>query len=147
MGAIMDPYSPHVGGSGGLFGLIAVICVELVQSWRLVPKPWLEVAKLSAAFVLFFLAGTLPCIDNFTLVMGFLSGILCGIIFLPFVTFGKNHMIARRVLIGVALPVLILLIVLLFYVFYAVQTIPCESCKYFSCLPYTELMCKVLELW
>ena len=36
----------QVGPSGALYGLLGVQLVELLQSWRLIDHPWLELIKL-----------------------------------------------------------------------------------------------------
>ena len=35
-----------MGGSGALFGMLGVLVVELLQGWRWVRKPWVELIKL-----------------------------------------------------------------------------------------------------
>ena len=41
-----EHYPLQVGGSGVLFGLFGVLLVELLQSWKRVKRPCLELAKL-----------------------------------------------------------------------------------------------------
>ena len=63
--AVFIPYGVNCGVGGALFGLLAVLFVELFQFWQIVDRAWLELIKLTG-FVVFLLAlGTLPYIDNF----------------------------------------------------------------------------------
>ena len=42
----------QVGPAGALYGLLGVQLVELLQSWRLIDRPWLELIKLLINIVL-----------------------------------------------------------------------------------------------
>ena len=44
----------QVGGSGSLFGLFGVLLVELLQGWRWVRRPCVELLKL-CIFIIFML--------------------------------------------------------------------------------------------
>lgn len=44
--SILDPDSVGVGPSGALYGLLGVQLVELLQSWKLIDHPWLELLRL-----------------------------------------------------------------------------------------------------
>ncbi len=50
---------------GAVFGLLAVLYVELFQFWQIVDKAWLELFKLTGFIIFLLLLGTLPYIDNF----------------------------------------------------------------------------------
>lgn len=149
-GSVMSPYSIQVGAGGAIFGLIGVLTVELAQSWKLIRNPWIELIKLIIVIVFFLFFGTFPFVDNFVLMAGYLYGILLAIVVLPYITFGKWHVIRRRILILVMLPVLLMMIILEFVLFYEIQSssqICGNRCQYINCLPYTKLVCKINELW
>ena len=42
----------QVGGSGPLFGLLGVLVVELLQGWKWVQRPWVELVKLIVMIVI-----------------------------------------------------------------------------------------------
>ena len=57
MGAAFTPYLPHLGGKAGLFGELAALLLELIQSWRLVKHPFLELVKIIGIIVIFLVTG------------------------------------------------------------------------------------------
>lgn len=144
----MTPYLPHVGASGSLFALIAVLYVELAQSWELVLHPWVEICKLSALTCSFLLMGTVPFLDNFGLLACFMYGLLLGVIFLPYITFGKWHTYRKRILVGVCFLLFTFITLTSFIVFFDVQAVTewCSStCRYITCIPYADNLCEFPE--
>lgn len=137
------PYFPVVGADAAVFGLLGVVVVELIQSWRLVPLPWLELCKLAIVFVMLLIAGTLPTINNLAQLSGFVLGILTGCVVLPYISFSVDYKRGKTVLVAMALVITVLLYFVLFYIYYHVQgTELCSFCKYFACIPFTENLCK-----
>lgn len=62
--AVFIPYGVNCGVGGAVFGLLAVLFVELFQFWQIVDRALLELLQLTG-FVAFLLSvGTLPFIDN-----------------------------------------------------------------------------------
>ena len=53
------------------------------------PDPYLKLAKLLVPIFIALMVGTLPFVDNFANIGGFLFGIPLAIIFLPYITFGS----------------------------------------------------------
>lgn len=49
---IFAPGQANVGSDPAVFGLLAVLIVELFQSWQIVPNPWTEFAKLAFVILL-----------------------------------------------------------------------------------------------
>lgn len=83
--------------------------------------------------------GTLPYIDNWSHVGGFCFGVVSGIVFLPYVTFGDWDLRRKRILVAVCAPLLLLMIILAFVTFYKLQTTEfCSWCKYLNCIPYSS---------
>ena len=147
-GSIFSPYLPQVGGSGGVSGLVAVLAVELSQSWRYVRRPWRELAKLGAVCAALAVAGTLPFVSSFVLAGGSLVGLLASVVVLPYITFGSWNVVRKRVLVAAALPALVVVVVAVFVVFYHVQGGGCGAvCRYVNCVPYTDTVCNITELW
>jgi membrane associated rhomboid family serine protease len=135
---LFDPTAVTCGSDPAVFGLLAVLYVELFQSWRVVPKPWTELAKLITIFGVATVVGTLPFIDNFGHFGGFIFGILASIIFLPYITFGKWDYRRKRVLLYISGPILLSLFFGLLLTFYLVQDAGCPWCKSMNCLAYTD---------
>ncbi|KAJ3129894.1 hypothetical protein HK098_007648 [Nowakowskiella sp. JEL0407] len=76
-----------VGASGSLFGLIGALLLDLIFNWSLIARPLWEFFKLILMILIVFFVGTLPSIDNFAHVGGFVVGICLSLVFLP-----KRHM-------------------------------------------------------
>lgn len=105
-------------------------------------RPLIEVAKLLCAIILMLFLGTLPYLDTFGMLTGFIVGILSGIILLPYITFGKWRTQVRVALIMVSLIVLFALSYFLLQMFFTVQSVEgCEVCRVLNCVPYTQRMC------
>ncbi len=132
-----------------MLGLLGVSLLELLQAWHIARARWKQLAKLLVAVATFALAGTLPYINNFVQLSGFIIGIMCGIVFLPYITFGRKSARVRICLITVTLPLLFVILFITCYIFVHVQSVSegCSSCRYVNCVPYTDTICKVLELW
>ncbi|WAR21898.1 RHDF1-like protein, partial [Mya arenaria] len=145
--ASFNPHHSHVGGVGAVCGMLGVLFVELLQFWSLVQKPWMEVAKLTVSIVLILFLGTLPYLEIMGVLAGLVTGALCGVIVLPYITFGRWGTHARVVLIIVAVGLLFIEFSLLAHLFVNVQTLKsCGVCRLLNCVPYTNNMCNV-ELW
>ena len=110
---------------------------------KIVSTPWREFFKLGGLSGILLLVGTLPFIDNWSHIGGFVFGIVSGIVFLPYVTFGDWDLKRKRILLMICIPTLLLMIVLAFLTFYRLQTTTfCSWCKYLNCIPYTsEIQC------
>ncbi|XP_069128959.1 inactive rhomboid protein 1-like [Argopecten irradians] len=145
--AIFSPYIPHVGSTATVFGMAGLITAELLHYWHLVRNPAVEMTKICALLIIFLMCGTLPYVDNYSIISGFLLGFFCSVFFLPFLSFKKQQKHCRILLLCFGGPFLFLVYFVLFYVFYKVQTFEeCTGCKLFNCVPYTETMCDE-SLW
>ena len=67
------------GASGALFGIIAIMLLDLLYSWKDRPSPWADLAWLALDIVVSFVLGLLPGLDNFSHIGGFLMGLVLGI--------------------------------------------------------------------
>lgn len=142
MSAIFVPYQVNGGAGACVFGMIAVLFVELFQSWQLIDRAWLELLKLLGAMVVLLVIGTLPFIDNLANIGGLLFGIPTGIIFLPYITFGKVDAWRKRILLIICIPILLLMFIVSFFVFYFIPDPDfCSFCHYFNCIPFTSTFC------
>ncbi|XP_041370184.1 uncharacterized protein LOC121384053 [Gigantopelta aegis] len=139
---IFSPYSPQVGTTGSLMGTVGVLTVELSQAWRLVKKPWKEVAKIAGLLCISLFVGTFPQVSNYSIVVGFFTGMICAVTFLPYITFGWWRPQTRLILCITGLALLMLSHFIFFYLFYYVQDLTqCKSCTAFDCMPYTDKVC------
>ncbi|KAF4976513.1 hypothetical protein FZEAL_6831 [Fusarium zealandicum] len=67
------------GASGSLFGIIALILLDLLYSWKDRRSPVKDLLFILLDMVIAFVLGLLPLLDNFAHIGGFLMGISLGI--------------------------------------------------------------------
>lgn len=67
------------GASGALFGVIALMLLDLLYHWRDRRSPWTDLAWIVLDVVISFVLGLLPGLDNFSHIGGFLMGLVLGI--------------------------------------------------------------------
>ncbi|KAF2723744.1 rhomboid-domain-containing protein [Polychaeton citri CBS 116435] len=67
------------GASGSLFGLLAIVLIDLLYTWRTRDSPWKDLAFLILDVCIAFVLGLLPGLDNFSHIGGFLMGLVLGI--------------------------------------------------------------------
>jgi len=67
------------GASGCLFGVLALVLLDLLYTWRERPKPGSELAWLMVDIVISFILGLLPGLDNFAHIGGFVMGLMLGL--------------------------------------------------------------------
>jgi membrane associated rhomboid family serine protease len=127
---------PSVGASGAIYGIMAVVLLDLILNFKLVPNRWAELSRMVVMITLSLAFGLLPLIDNFAHVGGFLVGILCGLFVLPAINFGKWD---ARLKIFVRLasgPMLFGVFIWMFIAFYSTDSgSTCTWCKYLDCIP------------
>lgn len=71
--------TPSTGASGSLFGIFAVVLLDLFYSWKDRKSPGKDLAFLVVAIGISFVLGLLPGLDNFAHIGGFLMGLALGI--------------------------------------------------------------------
>eukprot|EP00041_Stephanoeca_diplocostata_P038401 m.1514452 g.1514452 ORF g.1514452 m.1514452 type:complete len:717 (+) comp25214_c0_seq100:212-2362(+) len=86
---IFSPNTVSVGANPAVYGLLAVMMVELFQAWQVVQHAGRQLAKISFIIIISLGIGTFPYVDNWSHIGGFAFGIVSGIVFLPYITFGK----------------------------------------------------------
>ncbi|RUS26182.1 hypothetical protein BC938DRAFT_471124 [Jimgerdemannia flammicorona] len=101
------PTAASMGCSGALFGLIGCLLVDLIQNWRLILKPWWELAKLVILTLISFAFGLLPWLDNFAHIGGFFTGMFAGILLIPAIHFSKAHRLGIWIARIISLPILV----------------------------------------
>ncbi|KAL8715398.1 MAG: hypothetical protein Q9220_000731 [cf. Caloplaca sp. 1 TL-2023] len=67
------------GASGSLFGIIALLLLDLLYHWGERKSPWIDLAWILFDIGISFVLGLLPGLDNFSHIGGFLMGLVLGI--------------------------------------------------------------------
>lgn len=70
---------PSVGASGSLFGVLALVLLDLLYNWSSRRSPVKDLLFLLLDFAIAFVLGLLPGLDNFSHIGGFLMGLVLGI--------------------------------------------------------------------
>jgi len=125
--------SPSVGCSGSLYGLMACLLLDLIQSWKLIIGPWKELIKMLTIIAFSLGIGLLPFVDNYAHIGGFIMGILTGLIFLPAIIFSKRHLRIKRILMVISVFLSIGLFIWVFKQFYN-PGYECKWCHYLNCV-------------
>ncbi|PVI05260.1 rhomboid-domain-containing protein [Periconia macrospinosa] len=68
-----------VGASGSLFGILALVLLDLLYNWNTRRSPVKDLMFLLLDFAISFVLGLLPGLDNFSHIGGFLMGLVLGI--------------------------------------------------------------------
>ncbi|KAF4629403.1 hypothetical protein G7Y89_g8742 [Cudoniella acicularis] len=67
------------GASGALFGILALVLLDLLYKWNERLSPWQDFAFIMLDVVISFVLGLLPGLDNFSHIGGFFMGLVLGI--------------------------------------------------------------------
>lgn len=67
------------GASGSLFGIIAILLLDLLYHWSDRRSPWVDLIWILVDIGVSFVLGLLPGLDNFSHIGGFLCGLVLGI--------------------------------------------------------------------
>lgn len=78
-GNFAAPALPSTGASGSLFGIIALVLLDLLYSWKERRNPVKDLLYLILDMVISFALGLLPGLDNFAHIGGFIMGLALGI--------------------------------------------------------------------
>ena len=67
------------GASGALFGVIALMLLDLLYYWDERRSPWVDLGWIIFEIAISFVLGLLPGLDNFSHIGGFLMGLVLGV--------------------------------------------------------------------
>jgi membrane associated rhomboid family serine protease len=67
------------GCSGALFGIMAIVLLDLLYTWKTRRHPVRELLFIFLDMAISFVLGLLPALDNFSHIGGFLTGLVLGI--------------------------------------------------------------------
>ena len=70
---------PSVGASGSLFGIFALVLLDILYAWPERARPARDLAFLLLDMALSFVLGLLPGVDNFAHIGGFVCGLALGL--------------------------------------------------------------------
>ncbi|KAK6108740.1 Rhomboid family protein [Brugia pahangi] len=140
-GAIFVPYRPEVGPAGSHVGMFAAMYVDVLYSWNLLERPWHAVVQLSLFTLALFTIGTLPWVDNWAHLFGFIFGILISLAVLPYIQTKRHNRTRRIIIVVTSLTTALSLFIVLLTVFYWPSGFNCVYCEYFNCIPYTDHFC------
>lgn len=73
------PGIASTGASGSLFGILALVLLDLLYNWSTRRSPVKDLLFLLLDFAIAFVLGLLPGLDNFSHIGGFLMGLVLGI--------------------------------------------------------------------
>ncbi|KAJ6260503.1 hypothetical protein Dda_4729 [Drechslerella dactyloides] len=68
------------GASGALFGILALVLLDLFYTWKQRESPWKDLIFLLIDFAISFVLGLLPGIDNFAHIGGAVMGLALGLV-------------------------------------------------------------------
>ncbi|VBB25939.1 unnamed protein product [Acanthocheilonema viteae] len=139
--AIFVPYKPEVGPAGSHIGMFATMYVDVLYSWNLLERPWQAVMQLSLFTLALFALGTLPWIDNWAHLFGFIFGILISLAVLPYIQTKRHNRAQRLIIVVTSLSTALGLFIVLLAIFYWSSGFSCVYCEYFNCIPYTDHFC------
>lgn len=78
-GNFAAPGDASTGASGALFGIIALILLDLLYSWKERRSPVKDLMFVLLDMIIAFVLGLLPGLDNFAHIGGFLMGLAMGV--------------------------------------------------------------------
>lgn len=143
LAAILNPLGASVGASCALYGMLALLYLDLLQNWPLLVYPWRNLSFITAVMLVMLCIGLLPFIDNYAHIGGFGAGIFAGLIFMPKIAYGKWDKIRKLALTIASIPILIVLLYFGFTTFYNNPTLSCSWCIWLDCVPPTANWCSV----
>ena len=62
MSGLFDPYVVSVGSNPAVFGLLGVVLVELIQTWKVVPSAGWKLFRIVLVIIAAIVIGSLPFI-------------------------------------------------------------------------------------
>eukprot|EP00049_Salpingoeca_infusionum_P006385 m.106125 g.106125 ORF g.106125 m.106125 type:complete len:632 (-) comp13293_c0_seq7:443-2338(-) len=140
--AIFSPNFPQVGAGGAAVGIVGIKLVDTLHSWQALESPCKQLFGILITLTIGLFVGTLPYVDNWAHIGGFVFGAVSAIVFLPYVTFGKWDRVRKRCLLFFCMPLLVALFLVGFVLFYNIQfTYACLDCDYIQCIEYVENLC------
>ena len=139
IGSLFTTYDSLQAGAGpAVGGLLGLSLVEHVIVWPALKNPRGKLVMLIASGFLLLAFGTLPQLNNFSLIFGLLYGCLFSLVFLSHLVFTTKPFIVKFILICFLGASFFLGLV----AFYGVQQVHINSVfDYINCVPYARGLC------
>mmetsp|Transcript_19916 Transcript_19916/g.43268 ORF Transcript_19916/g.43268 Transcript_19916/m.43268 type:complete len:474 (+) Transcript_19916:641-2062(+) len=150
--ALFAPQSLSVGASGALFGLLAALVVDILLNWTLHDSPCRALVIICLLATGQFLIGTMPWLDNFAHVFGFLMGFLMAIATLRCFSKGSTcfRTCTRRCTRIAAISIALILMGASLAILYGIGGVDvddlCPGCRQISCKEF-PWGCQGDECW
>lgn len=130
--------SPQAGAGPAVGGVIGLALGEHVIIWPLIKEPKRRLALLIGCLFVLLAIGTLPHVNNFSLITGLLYGFLFALLLC------SSYLFQRKVVLFQVIILFFIIVMFVFsvFLFYAVQRIHIRPfLRYISCIPYAEGLC------
>ncbi|XP_020624478.1 inactive rhomboid protein 1-like [Orbicella faveolata] len=128
---------PEAGAGPAVGGIMGLALVEHVILWRTMENPLPRLALLIVCLCTLFSIGTLPQVNNYSMITGILYGCLCALVLWSPIVFRRKLTRCKFVIVFVIVTMLLFSIAL----FYGVQHIDLNSSHYVNCIPYADGLC------
>lgn len=133
-----EPHSSQAGAGPSVGDVIGLALVEHVILWRSVKAPRRRLALLIVCFSFLFVVGTLPHVNNFSLIAGLLHGFIFALIVQTPVVLRRRVALLRLLFVFVYVKMFLLCVIL----FYGVQHLGVRSVfRFINCIPYVKGLC------
>lgn len=130
--------SPQAGAGPAVGSIIVLALVEHVILWSKVKDPKRRLVLLIGCFFVLFSIGTLPHVNNFSLIAGSLYGFVFALLFWSSILFQRRKILFQILFVFVIISVFLFSLVL----FYGVQHVHVSSFfRDINCIPYAEGLC------
>ncbi|KCV72515.1 hypothetical protein H696_00109 [Fonticula alba] len=142
--ANLSPFRITAGSNAALYGLSAVVLMDLIQNWRLLVYPWFAAFLMVFCMALAFLLGMfVPHFDNISHIGGFVAGALAGLVLSPRITFNRRDKIIKITMAWVAGIVLAGLLAVSIWFFFqdGTEWSGCLWCHHLTCIPLSYAWC------
>ena len=139
IGSLFTKYdSPQAGSGPAVGGVMGLALVKHVILWRTVKNRKRRLALLAGCLVALFSIGTVPQVNNFSLLTGLLYGCLCALVLWAPLVFCRKVALCRFIVVFVIVTMFLFSLAL----FYGVQHIGISSFfRYINCYPYAQGLC------
>ncbi|XP_078355907.1 inactive rhomboid protein 1-like isoform X1 [Oculina patagonica] len=128
--------SPQAGAGPAVGGIMGLALFEHVILWCTVKNRVRRLALLICCLFVLFFIGTIPQVNNYSMLTGLFYGFLCALVFWSSIIIRRKLLLFQFIIIFVTVTMFLFS----FALFYGVQHIGSTS-RDINCIPYTEGLC------